>query len=167
MDLNIVIIDPVTRIVSFKLNHVPRRTVGIEGLLQLVAKTLLSTPGTDVWSPWYGGGIVAYKNRGLTKARMQSITADVLAIVKKSEEDIKRAQAAIVLDDDEILYSLEVLSVDFDESNLGINTHILVTAQSGLSADIRLPNQLGQIDSEEEIEKPTPVSIYNSKPVRK
>lgn len=166
MDLNIVIIDPVTRIVSFKLNFVPRRTVGIEGLLQLVAKTILTTPGTDSWSPWYGGGIIAYKNRGLTKARMKTITSDIVSIVKKSEENIRKAQTAINLSNDEKLRSLEVLSVDFDEGNLGIIAHVLVTAYSGLTADMRLPNQLGQIDREgyDEI-KPEIVSIYNKKPV--
>lgn len=164
MDLNIVTIDPVTRIVSFKLNTVPRKTVGIEGLIQLVAKTILTTPGTDIWSPEYGGGLYSYQANGINSSKMNLVTSDILSIVKRSEDQIRKKQSSLILNDDEKLKSLQVLSVTFDQGTLAIVAHILVTAYSGLTADMRLPNQLGRYSSEDEVILPNPVSIYNSKP---
>ena len=165
MDLNVVAIDPYTRIVSFKLNVVPRRTVGIEGLVQLVAKTIITTPGTDIWSPEYGGGLMSYQANGINSSKMQLVTSDIISIVKKSEQQIKKEQSVLNIADDEKLRSLEVLSVDFDSLTLSIVAHILVTAYSGLSADMRLPNQLGHGLVTEDVILPNPVNIYNKKPV--
>lgn len=163
MDLNIVSIDPDTRIVSFKMNFVPRKTRGVEGLLQLVAKTLLTTPGKDIWSPEYGGGLMSYQANGVNSGRMNMVKADILSIVKKTEEQIKKEQSSIQLDDDERLRSLQVLSIDFDRKSLAIVVHILVTAFSGLSADMRLPNQLDTGIIEEDVILPAPSDIYNRK----
>ena len=165
MDLNIVVIDPVTRIASFKLNFVPRRTVGIEGLVQLVAKTILTTPGTDIWSPEHGGGLMSYQANGINNSKMQMVRADIISIVKRSEEQIKSEQSSLNLKDDEKLKSLQVLSVNFDRETLSIIAHILVTAYSGISADMRLPNQLGHNYTGEDVILSNPVNIYNKKPI--
>lgn len=165
MDLNIVVIDPITRIVSFKLNMVPRRTMGIEGLVQIVAKTILTTPGTDIWCPEYGGGLMSYQANGVNSSKMQMVRADIISIVKRSEEQLKSEQSSLNLKDDEKLKSLQVLSVDFDKETLSIIAHILVTAYSGVSADMRLPNQLGRKYTGEDVVLSSPVSIYNKKPI--
>jgi hypothetical protein len=59
-DINVTAVNPRTRRVTFAFQIVPRKTKGMETLLQLCAKTILTTPGLDFFAPEFGGGLIAH-----------------------------------------------------------------------------------------------------------
>lgn len=164
MDINILTINPETRIASFRFNKVPRKTRGIEGLLQLVAKTILQTPGQDIWSSEYGGGLLSYTANGVHSGMRSKIRNDISSIIRQSEKQILEEQSGMLLDSDEKLQSLKLLDIEWLSDNVSIIIRVLVTSVSGENADMRLPNQLMEDDTEEaEINQVIPVNIYTNK----
>lgn len=164
MDINILTINPETRIASFRFNRVPRKTRGIEGLLQLAAKTILQTPGQDIWSPEYGGGLLSYTANGVNSKMKARVRSDITYIIRQSERQILDEQSDMILNSDERLQSLKLLDIEWLSDNVSIIIRVLVTSVSGENADMRLPNQLMEDDTEEtETNTVTPVNIYTNK----
>ena len=141
-DINVTAINPRTRRVTFAFQIVPRKTKGIETLLQLCAKTVLTTPGIDIFAPEYGGGLLSYSGRNLNTADIPRIAADMAYIVRKSEENILREQAASTIVQRDRLRSLTLLSIDYLEDEAVLDVRALVTSELGEQADISLANQI-------------------------
>lgn len=141
-DINIVSINPRTRRVSFSFQIVPKKTKGIETLLQLAAKTILTTPGKDVFSPAYGGGLLGLAGKNLSTYDRAKISADAAYIVRKSEEQIIVEQTGKPFLIEDRLRSLTLLSIDFLEDEGALDVRVLVTSEAGESADISLANQI-------------------------
>lgn len=141
-DINIVAINPRTRRITFAFQVVPKRTRGIETLLQLAAKTILTTPGIDLFSPEYGGGFLSYSGRNLSIQDMPRIYADVAYIIRKSEEQILSEQAVMPMDTQDRLRSLTLLSIDYLPDEAALDARVLVTSAAGERAEISLANQI-------------------------
>lgn len=141
-DINITAINPRTRRVTFSFQIVPRKTKGIETLLQLSAKTVLTTPGIDIFAPEYGGGLLAYAGKNLNISEMPRIYADMAYIVRKSEEQILREQAGNPIRAADRLRSLTLLSIDYLPAEAALDVRVLVTSELGEQADISMANQL-------------------------
>lgn len=141
-DINIIAINPRTRRVSFAFQIVPKKTRGIETLLQLAAKTILTTPGKDVFAPEYGGGLLAYAGRNLNINEIARISADMAYIVRKSEQQIILEQSGNEFPIQDRLRSLTLLSVDYIESEGALDVRVLVTSEAGEQADISMGNQI-------------------------
>jgi len=141
-DLNITAIHPSSRRVTFALNIVPRRARGMETLLQLCAKTVLTTPGIDIFAPEYGGGLLSYSARGLSTADIPRISADMAYIIAKSTQNIILEQAATDIVPEERLKSMTLLSITYIEAEGCLDVRVLVVSEAGEKADISLANQI-------------------------
>jgi hypothetical protein len=157
-DINITAINPRTRRVTFAFQIVPKKTKGIETLLQLSAKTILTTPGIDIFAPVYGGGLLAYSGRNLNIAEMPRIYADMAYIVNKSQEQILIEQMGNPIGIQDRLRSLTLLSIDYLPDESALDVRVLVTSEAGDSADISMANQL-RFKRDEEIYDPAE-SLY-------
>lgn len=141
-DINILAVNPVTRRVTYAFQVLPRKIRGMEVLLQLCAKTVLTTPGIDIYAPKYGAGLLSYGAKGLTTADIPRISADMAYIISKSEEQIRLEQSSLTLPPDERLRSLTLLSIDYLEEEGALDVRALITSEAGDSADISLANQI-------------------------
>lgn len=134
-DLNIIHIDKDTRRVYFKLNVVPIKTSNLESLVQLCAKTILSTPGKDYLRPEYGGGILALRGSTLNASQLPRVYADIAYIIKYSEESIMHEQVDKLISADERLKSLKLLNITADLQKGSLEVDVLVTSEAGQSSD--------------------------------
>lgn len=134
-DLNIIHIDKDTRRVYFKLNVVPIKTTNLESLVQLCAKTILSTPGNDYLRPEYGGGILALRGSTLNASQLPRVYADIAYIVRYSEETIMREQVDKLVKAAERLQSLKLLNITADLAEGTLQVDVLVTSEAGQASD--------------------------------
>ncbi len=130
-DINIMRIDPVTRRVTFGFNLLPARNAHIELLVQLAAKTILSTAGQDYLRPEYGGSILALSGRSLNKSDIPRLNADIAYIIKTSEEQILREQVDKFINEHERLKKMTLLGIDIDLSTGTVRIDVLVENESG------------------------------------
>lgn len=134
-DLNIIHIDEKTRRVYFKLNTVPAKTSDLESLVQLCAKTILSTSGRDFLRPEYGGSILSLRGKTLNKSELPRLYADIAYIVSHSEELILREQVDKLLKAGDRLKSLKLLNIIVNIPQGSLEVDVLVTSEAGESAN--------------------------------
>lgn len=141
-DVNIVRINPETGIVSFGFSLFPKKVSGIEALLQLSAKTILTTPGKDIFAKYYGGGLISYAGQNLHINNIARIRADIAYIVSDSERQIKEEQILKQLPMSERLAEQTLLGIDFDSDKSGLNIWVAITASDGTTSDLTLSTQI-------------------------
>ena len=134
-DLNIIHIDQQTRKVYFKLNKVPVKTTGLESLVQLCAKTILTTPGRDFLRPEYGGSILAIQGTTLNADKLPKLYTDIAYIVTHSEELILQEQVDKLINASERLKSLKLLNISTNIEKSALEVDVLVTSTLGKSAN--------------------------------
>ncbi len=141
-DINITAINPSTRRITFAFQILPKVARGMEALLQLCAKTVLNTPGIDIFAPEYGAGLISYSARGLSTADIPRISVDMAYIISKSNEQIKVEQAGTNIPLGDKLHSLTLLSITYLEDESALDVRALVVSEAGETADISLANQI-------------------------
>jgi hypothetical protein len=134
-DLNIMKIDPETRRVTFALNLTPAKTSDIESLVQLCAKTILSTSGRDYLRKEYGGNLLSLRGSTLNSSQLPRLYADIAYIIRLSEELILKEQVDKLLKASERLKSLVLLNIITDLGAGTLEIDALVTSEAGESAD--------------------------------
>lgn len=134
-DVNIMRIDPVTRRVTWGLNLLPARNDGIELLVQLCAKTILTTPGQDYLRPEYGGSLLSLSGRSLNKNDIPRLNADIAYIVKTSEEQIMREQVTELVNIHERLRKLTLLGIDINLEFGEVRIDVLAENESGEASE--------------------------------
>lgn len=106
----------------FKLPKGNGLVSGIDRLSQQVAKSLLTTPGTDLRFPHWGGGAESIPPiMHDTEEIQSSYLNSIMFAVSKVEQDIKNSQIVNPPPASETLMSLEVMDVeltDFDKVTL-------------------------------------------------
>ena len=130
-DINIMRIDPVTRRVTWGWNLLPARNSGIELLVQLTAKTILTTSGQDYLRPEYGGSILSLTGRSLNSNDIPRLNADIAYIIRKSEEQILREQVDKIIKAGERLKKITLLGIDISLVTGVVRIDILVENESG------------------------------------
>lgn len=130
MDIQLVSIDPLTRIVSLKLSS--KYVSGINELIQLVILSLLNTPGRDIMDPDRGAGIPDMIGMNYDPSNMVEILGEISRRVKISEKEIMTDQIGLNLPPAEKLQELRLISVS-PGATLG-----------EVEARIRVINELGQ-----------------------
>jgi len=130
-DLNILRINEQTRRVTWGLNLLPARNIGIELLVQLSAKTILSTAGQDYLRPEYGGNILSLSGRSLNTNDIPRLNADIAYIVRTSEEQIMREQVDKPVPANERLKKMTLLGIDINLIEGEIIINVLVENESG------------------------------------
>lgn len=141
-DINIMAIDPKTRKVTFSFNLVPVMAEGVPALLQLCIKTVLTTTGKDKFSPLYGGNIRDYAKKGVFRNDLSAVKADIVHMVSDAATQIKQEQLSRDLPDTEILKSMTVTSIQWNDTLDTLDVFIKVVSLAGESIEVNLANQL-------------------------
>lgn len=108
-----------------------RSVEGVMRLVQLFVFTLLSTPGTYILNRNIGGGVIELIKRG-AGAAPDKILPDLVAAIRKTEDDIIGMQAGLKLPADELLLSVEVLSTTVNPSDSSVTAFVELVTLNGL-----------------------------------
>jgi len=116
---------------------IPNPAPAIDGsgkLLQYVLKCLLTTPGSDIFNPTWGSGLVnALPDVGAADPNgNQAVQNDVAVAVGKCEALILSAQSGENSDPTELLKALTLISCTFSVSQTAWLVSISITSQAGL-----------------------------------
>ena len=130
MDIQLISIDPLTRVVSFKMST--KKVTGIMKLVQMVVLSLMNTPGKDYLDPSMGGGIPSMVGMNIDPNNMAEVLGEVTRRVKTTSAEVMTAQIGRVIPSDEKLKELRLVSVA-PGANIG-----------EVAARIRIINELGQ-----------------------
>jgi hypothetical protein len=121
--------------IHFRLGDSVKSVSGMESLIQLYVKILLQTPGTDIFAPNTGGGLLNAVGRmsGAVTNSAGTVTSDLQIAVGRTTKQVIAIQAnnsAIHLT--ERLLLAQLLAADF------------ITSEQALVGRIYLGNQAGQ-----------------------
>ena len=90
---------------------------GLDKLVQIVTKAVLTNPGRDIFAPEYGAGLKNVLPTKANESTSDGVVSDVTIAILRIEEDIKRFQQEEGNTDSERLASLSLLSLEFDVQN--------------------------------------------------
>lgn len=115
---------------------------GLNKLVQIVTKAILTSPGQDIFSPGYGAGLrEALPNRAHQATEAGAITDLTIAILRV-ESDIKRFQQEEGNTINERLQSLTLLDAAFDQANLVWDVVLDVVSEGGQAAQVPIVIEL-------------------------
>lgn len=122
-------------LVSFRCGRTNRKTSGINRLVQLFVKVLLTTPGSDIFSAGLGGGAMRNLGRTFSKDAAGGIVGDFVISVDTAAKQIVAMQSRKPrLPRDERLLSAEVQSARFDAAQTALIVSITLVSQAGTAA---------------------------------
>jgi hypothetical protein len=122
-------------LVSFRFGRTNRKTSGINRLVQLFVKTLLTSPGSDIFSHYTGGGALRNLGRTFSKDAAGGIVGDfVISVDSTTKQVIAMQSRRPRLPRDERLLSAEVQSARFDTAQTALIVSILLVSQAGTAA---------------------------------
>ena len=130
MDIQLVHIDPVTKVASLKMGT--RMVSGITELVQVVVLSLFNTPGKDVLDPGMGSGIPDMIGMNLDPDNMTEILSEVTRKIKATEKEVLTEQIGLNLPPAARLRELRLVSI-VPGANLG-----------EVEVRLRIINELGQ-----------------------
>ena len=133
MDLQIIDVDEITRVVSFKIS--PKKISGISKLVQIVVLSLLNSPGRDVLNPEKGAGLPDLVGSNIDPGESTEMFADIAQRVKKSEKEIIEDQVGVDDAPEEKLSEIQIVSLDTDKID-EIMVRIRVVNQAGQASDV-------------------------------
>ena len=130
MEILLILIDPNTRRVSFKIQ--PKIASGITKLTQIVLLSFLNIPGQDVLDPELGGGIPELLGFNFGPDEQNEIVSEVTRRIRKSEAEILSQQIGMTIPASERLKEVQIIGIDEGD---GIDAIFL---------RLRIVNELGQ-----------------------
>lgn len=108
---------------------------GIEKLVQYFAKILLQNPGSDIFNPTEGGGILGLVGRTVSKKDSDSLSAALVSAVNQTRDQIIAKQAKLIrIPADERLLRADTQGVGFNPNTTTLAARISVGAVSGRDA---------------------------------
>lgn len=123
----------------FEFGETPVRVQGIQKLVQLVIKVLLTTPGRDLFDPNHGGGFLAQVGRTMSRMNSAGIMTDLTVGITQTQTQIVESQSQdTAIPQDERLLSLDLVDAQFDDPSASIFVAIRVISVAGEEAVTRL-----------------------------
>lgn len=107
---------------------------GLDKLVQIVTKSILTVPGRDIFALEYGAGLRASLPRSANTRTESGALGDVTIALSRAEEDIKRNQDTEDNKPDERLFSLSLQELKFDETASQWCVRIQVVSEAGDSS---------------------------------
>ena len=118
-------------LLRFRIGHTPSKVSGILRLMQLFLKMLLTTPGTDIFAPSTGGGILSRIGATFGKDEGGAIVSDFIVAVGSTQRQIMAIQSRDPsLSRDERLLSAKVLSGGFNKNEAALVVSVELTSQA-------------------------------------
>ena len=112
----------------------PLPVTGLEKLVQIVTKSILTVPGRDIFALEYGAGLRGSLPRSANTRTESGALTDVTIALSRAEEDIKRNQDTEENQPDERLFSLSLRDLIFDASEAQWCVRIQVVSEAGDSS---------------------------------
>ena len=134
MDIQLVDVDPVTRVLFFELS--PRTLKGISKLVQIVVLSLLNIAGQDVLDPEKGGGLPSLISSNIDPSDSTEIFADVAQRVRKTETEVIDAQIGINDPPEEKLQELRIIELTNGENIDEVLVRIRIISEAGQATDV-------------------------------
>jgi len=135
-DIQVISVDPTTGRVSFGL--VPQILTGYQKLVQIVVLSLLNTPGKDILNPADGGGILSMIGTNIESVNATDVLAELNMAVSKTQTEVINYQTGITATPDELLSSLQVISLTEGQSIDEVLLTLRIINQAGRSTDVVL-----------------------------
>jgi len=108
---------------------------GIEKLVQYFVKILLQNPGSDIFNPTEGGGVLGLVGRVVSKTDSSSLSAALVSAVNQTRDQIIAKQAKITrIPSDERLLRADTQGAGFNPNTTTLAARISVGAVSGRDA---------------------------------
>ncbi len=108
---------------------------GVEKLVQYFVKMLLQNPGSDIFNPADGGGVLGMIGRVVSKKDSNSLAASLVSAVTRTQEQVIARQNKITrIPPDERLLRAETQAVGFNPNTTTLAARISVGAVSGREA---------------------------------
>jgi len=114
----------------------PQPARGMEKLVQEVSKAILTEPGRDIFAPEYGMGLRQMMPVAARSTSEEGLLGDVTIGLSRIESSIKAHQSTEKNEQEEMLRSLSLLAVRFDQQNLKWEIWIQVANQAGQTATV-------------------------------
>jgi hypothetical protein len=108
---------------------------GIEKLVQYFVKILLQNPGSDIFNPADGGGVLGLVGRVVSKRDSTSLAATLVSSVGRARDQVISRQSKISrIPPDERLLRADILAAGFNPNTTTLAANIAVGAVSGREA---------------------------------
>ena len=134
MDITLIVVDPETNVVSFKLS--PKPIKGLGKIVQLVVLSLMTVPGKDVFEPEAGGGLPEMISMNFDPGDYGDILGELTRRIKKTESELLANQVGSNSPPAEKLRELKILSVGPGASIDEIYAKIRVVNELGQQSDV-------------------------------
>lgn len=135
-DIQLIDIDPESRVVSFKV--FPAKLTGISLLIQVVVLSILNIPGKDILNPERGGGLPALVGGNIDVEDSTELVADITARVSKSEAEIIEAQVGLNVPAEESLRELRILDISQGVNLDEVFLRLRIINENGRASDVLL-----------------------------
>jgi len=121
-------------LLKFKIVRGGRRVGGIMRLVQLFVKVLLTTPGTDIFSPQSGGGLMTKVGQQVSlHDGGKEVIGDLVLCCAAATKQIVSVQAKDpTIPSVERLLAANVENAVFDRAGLGVRANIQLISHSGV-----------------------------------
>lgn len=120
LDWSIITVDPITKTTKFSINNMTEKVSGFNLLCQKIVKRILTAKGSNVFNNNLGTNFFNLFGTISTKD-VQQIKEIIPILIDDLTQQIKTEQIEDILNnvsltDEEILESIELVSVDFDST---------------------------------------------------
>lgn len=114
----------------------PLPVTGLDKLIQIVTKAILTNPGRDIFSPEYGAGLRAALPTRAHQATESGAISDATISLLRVEADIKRFQQEEGNKPSERLASLSLQTLEFDAQNAQWNLVVDMVSEDGQASQV-------------------------------
>lgn len=114
----------------------PLPVQGLDKLIQIVTKALLTNPGRDIFNPEYGAGLRDALPVRAHQATESGAVSDVTIALLRVEADVKRFQQEEGNTAAERLSSLSLQTLEFDAQNAQWFVEIELVSEEGQAAKL-------------------------------
>ena len=122
-------------ILRFEVGRTVSSLQGLEKLVQLFTKLLLQTPGSDLFNPEDGGGVLSIVGRVVGKRDTSPLSASLVSAVNRTRDQLIAKQNQITrIPPDERLLRADTQAVGFNPNTSTLAARISVGAVSGRTA---------------------------------
>ena len=131
-DVKVVVPNQYSYVITTSMNT-PLVSTGIDNLVQMIVKSMKTTPGRDIFSFDYGMGLKYLLPNSGASIEEQRAKSQVGKGLMKIEEELLRNQASLSLDPEQKLQTLKLVNVVFDTEQGLWDITVQVTSVSGTS----------------------------------
>ena len=131
-DVKVVVPNQYSYVITTSMST-PLSATGIDSLVQIIVKSMKTTPGRDIFSPDYGMGLRYLLPNSGAAIEEQRAKSQVGKGLMKIEEEILRNQTTLSLDPEQKLQTLKLVDVVFNAEQGLWDITVQVTSVSGAS----------------------------------